>query len=41
MSLESRLGAGTAVTVRLPVVHEGGQAAAPASENVVAFKPQR
>ncbi len=36
MGIESRLGAGTAVTVRMPVVHEGG-----ASENVVAFKPPR
>jgi cell cycle sensor histidine kinase DivJ len=38
MTIESRLGAGTAVTIRLPVVHQEGKAA-PGGENVVAFKP--
>ncbi len=46
MSIESRLGEGTAVTVRLPVLTEAeaGAPAAPSSEGgaeVIAFKPQR
>jgi cell cycle sensor histidine kinase DivJ len=39
MTIESRLGEGTAVTVRLPVVHESRPA--PSGDNVVAFNPQR
>jgi two-component system, cell cycle sensor histidine kinase DivJ len=41
MTIESRLGAGTAVTVRLPVVHQGEKPAARTLENVVPFAPQR
>jgi cell cycle sensor histidine kinase DivJ len=41
MSIESRLGAGTAVTVRMPVVDVNAKPAAPAGGNVVAFNPQR
>lgn len=41
MTIESRLGAGTAVTVRLPVVHLGERPAAPSRANVVPFAPQR
>jgi cell cycle sensor histidine kinase DivJ len=39
MTIESRLGEGTAVTVRLPVVHESRPT--PTGDNVVAFTPQR
>lgn len=41
MTLESRLGAGTAATVTLPVVHEGTAPALSGGENVIAFKPSR
>ena len=49
MSIESQLGAGTAVTVRLPVLVLEAEAAAPAPETVapsggaqvIAFSPQR
>ena len=41
MTIESRLGAGTAVTVRLPVVHMGEKPSAPSRANVVPFAPQR
>jgi cell cycle sensor histidine kinase DivJ len=39
MMIESRLGEGTAVTVRLPAVHEDRPA--PTGDNVVAFNPLR
>ena len=41
MGIESTLGQGTTVTIRLPVLLPPVQPAEPAGDNVVAFNPVR